>query len=73
MFRSIRTVLLSWYALILVGTVGVFGTVVYYSLRRSAFREISDRIRDQAVAIAITWEDSADEDPNTVAFELTER
>ncbi len=70
--RSIRATLLSWYALILVGTVGLFGTVVYYSLRRNVLEEINDRIRDQAVAIAVTWEDNADEAADAVAFELTE-
>ncbi|MBI1853060.1 MAG: HAMP domain-containing protein [Planctomycetes bacterium] len=72
MFKSIRTTLLWWYVVILVGTVGLYGTVVYYALRRNVLTQVNDRIREQAVAIALTWEDNADEKADAVAFELTE-
>src|SRR5262249_35837299 len=63
---------LSCYAAILVAAVAAFGALVYGAARHDTFGAIDDRIRDEAVAIAITWEDDSDEKPAKVVFDVAE-
>jgi len=55
-FGSIRTILLGWYALILLLTIGVFGGVLYASQRRAILGEVDERIRNHSAAIAAATE-----------------
>jgi two-component system, OmpR family, sensor kinase len=72
MTSSIRTILLSWYTLILFATVAIFGVVVHCALRHNVYGSIDDRIRDEAVAIAITWEDDSKESAKAIVFDVAE-
>ncbi|MBI4880020.1 MAG: HAMP domain-containing protein [Planctomycetes bacterium] len=58
---SIRATLLLWYALILVATMCAFGVVLYSSQRRALERELDDRVRGHARALAAAAEDDAED------------
>ena len=60
MFKSIRTSLLFWYALILALVLASFGSALYYYLRRSALQEVDARLRAQGNALAAAAERSDD-------------
>ncbi len=49
---SIRRTLLVWYGAMLAVTLGAFGTLVYFELRRSMFAEVDPEIRALAETIA---------------------
>lgn len=56
MARSIRTLLLSWYAVILAVTLGVFGGVLFALCRRAVLGGVEDRLLARAQAIAAAAE-----------------
>jgi heavy metal sensor kinase len=51
-FSSIRWKLMAWYAIIVAAMTAVFGTLTHINVRRSIERELDDRLREQATALA---------------------